>query len=105
VRPVPSSITRLELIIHLLPRFLSLVSRHISAFAKALAAPDLSAESSHITSPTTETGPILGGLDGTEGGVGGGGGEENEPVEKLRAVSDFAPIHTRVKRSVLYTFG
>lgn len=38
--------------------------------------------------------PILGGESE------GGGGNENEPVEKLRAVSDFAPIHTRVKRLV-----
>jgi hypothetical protein len=75
--------------------------RHIAAFAKALAAPDLSAEAA-LGSPTSETPPSSSILANLNGGASPPEQptQADEPVEKLRAVSDFAPIHTRVKRYV-----
>lgn len=89
----------------------------MATFRLALSAPDLSS-TSPTSSPTTpssalptneaDAGRAL--LDAAANGHGevvtygddntGGGTELQGGVEKLRAVSDFAPINTRVKRCV-----
>lgn len=84
-------------------------------FRLALSAPDLSASSpdspsipsKSLSTNEADVGRAL--LDASANGYGQvathadstsgtAGSAEQEGVEKLRAVSDFAPIHTRVKR-------
>ncbi|CED83697.1 patatin-domain-containing protein [Phaffia rhodozyma] len=89
---------------------------HIRAFAKALSAPDLATESSSVlTDKEPGEDPARSGNDlldldlaAKSGGgmLNGNGANGHEGVEKLKSVSDFAPINTRIrKRSKKKTSG
>jgi hypothetical protein len=84
------------------------VCRHIEAFAAALAAPDLSSIDSNSTTPATHNSPAAANSplpsssskphpESSSSHVGGGDQGGGGGVERVTALSDFAPVNLRVK--------